>query len=208
MNGQTLVDGVREGERTELDRLGSDKAMIAATNADLDTGPVLTHVALTLDGLQAVCEAWAETSADEDASALYAATAEAASEEYARVTDAMEEEPSGETPAGAVTLETFEADPARIGGLVGQSLSFDRTLLQAVNFFVNEGDETMAATCRDARNAAGEDATEGGNLVATLCTDPDDWERAETVAVETIAVAYDDYEARLEAMGLDPRPVC
>ena len=209
MNGQTLVDGVRESERTELDRLGSDKAMIAATAADLDTDPVLEHVASTLDGLGTTCEAWA-AEGDGDAAALFAATAEAASEEFDRVTAAMDDsaEPTGHAPAVVATLDGFETDPARVGGLVGQSLAFDRTLLQAVNFFVNEADESRANVIRDVRTAASNRVDEAAAVLGEVCAGEDDWDAAEEAAIAVVDAAYAEYADALDALGIDPKPVC
>ena len=45
MNGQALVEAVRDSQATELDRLGSDKYLVAATGADLERSPVLQSVA-------------------------------------------------------------------------------------------------------------------------------------------------------------------
>jgi hypothetical protein len=208
MNGQTLVDSVREDERTELDRLGSDKAMIAATNANLDADPVLAHIALTLDGLRAACESWADASDDGDATALYASAAEAAGEEYERVTDAMDGGPSGETPAVVALLDGFETDPARVGALVGQSLAFDRTLLQAVNFFVNEADERRANLIRDVRTAASNRIDEAAAVLDEVCAGEDDWDVAEAAAIAVVDAAYAEYVDALDALGIDPKPVC
>jgi hypothetical protein len=208
MNGPTLVDGVREDERTELDRLGSDKAMIAATDADLAADPVLEHVAATLAGLRETCEEWAETTDDADATALFAATAEAADEEYGRVTAAMDDEPTGEPPAVVAALGEFEEPPARVGALVGEALVAERTLLQTVNFFVNEADERRADLLRDVRTAAKNRTDEAAAVLDSVCVDDADWDEAETAAVAVVDAAYAAYADALDALGIDPKPVC
>jgi len=208
MNGPTLVDGVREDERTELDRLGSDKAMIAATDADLAADPVLEHVAATLAGLRETCEEWAETTDDADATALFAATAEAADEEYGRVTAAMDDEPTGEPPAVVAALGEFEEPPARVGALVGEALVAERTLLQTVNFFVNEADERRADLLRDVRTAAKNRTDEAAAVLDSVCADDADWDEAETAAVAVVDAAYAAYADALDALGIDPKPVC
>jgi hypothetical protein len=221
MNGPTLVDGVREDERTELDRLGSDKAMIAATDADLAADPVLEHVAATLAGLRETCEEWAETTDDADATALFAATAEAADEEYGRVTAAMDGEPTGEPPAVVAALGEFEEPPAvvaalgefeeppaRVGALVGEALVAERTLLQTVNFFVNEADERRADLLRDVRTAAKNRTDEAAAVLDSVCVDDADWDEAETAAVAVVDAAYAAYADALDALGIDPKPVC
>ena len=47
----------------------------------------------------------------------------------------------------------------------------------------------------------------GATLLETLC-DPDDEERAVTAAIEAVEAAYREYAETLEAMGVDPKPVC
>ena len=208
MNGRTLVDGVRETERTELDRLGSDKAMIAATGADLAADPVLDHVAATLAGLRETCEEWAETTDDADAAALFAATAEAADEEYGRVTDAMDGEPTDDRPAVVAALGEFEEPPGRVGALVGEALVAERTLLQGVNFFVNEADERRADLIRDVRAAADGRVDEAAAVLDSVCAGDTDWDAAEAAAVAVVDAAYAEYADALDALGIDPKPVC
>jgi hypothetical protein len=207
MNGQTLIESVRETERTELDRLGSDKAMIAATGADLGADPVLEHVALTLGGLGAACDAWADAG-DGDAAALFESAAEAASEEHERVVAAMDAEPSGDAPAAVAALDDAETTPARVGALVGQSLVFDRTCLQAVNFFVNEADERGANLIRDVRTAANGRLDEAAVVLDGVCAAEGDWDAAEAAAVAVVEAAYAAYVEALEPLGIDPKPVC
>jgi len=207
MNGRTLVDEVRADARTELDRLGSDKAMIAATDADLAADPVLAHVASTLDGLRRTCEEWAGATDDADAAALFSSTAETASEEHGRVAGAMDGDPTGDAPAVVAALREFEADAGRVGALVGLGLAVERTLLQAVNFFVNEADERRADLIRDVRAATDDRVDEAATVLDAVCAD-DDWDAAEAAAVAVVDAAYAEYADALDALGIDPKPVC
>jgi hypothetical protein len=208
MNGESLVETVRESERTALDRLGSDKAMIAATGADLAADPVLGHVALTLDGIQTACESWGDETGEGAAGDLFATTVEAVGEEHERVVDAMGDDPTGDRPATAAVLDRFEAAPERVGALVGASLVLDRTLLQAVNFFVNEADQRRADIVRDARAAANTVGDEAAVALDEVCADEADREAATTAACEVVDAAYGEYVDALDALGIDPKPVC
>lgn len=208
MNGEALVEAVREDERTALDRLGSDKAMIAATGADLAADPVLEHVAQTLAGLGDACERWADDTGDENARDLFESAVEAAGEEHEAVVGAMTDEPAGDRPAVVAVLDRFETDPERVGALVGVSLAFDRTILQGVNFFVNEADERRANLLRDVRATADTLADEAAVVLDGVCEHEQDWDDATAAASEVIDAAYEAYVDALDALGIDPKPVC
>jgi hypothetical protein len=102
-----------------------------------------------------------------------------------------------------------EGDVERVAaGLVGASLTLDRLLLQAVNFFVNEADERRADLIRAVRSAANDRRDAGLALLEAICETDDEWGRAATAAEDAVAAAYDDYVGTLDRMGIDPKPVC
>jgi len=208
MNGQTLLEGVREDERTELDRLGSDKALLAATGADLERDTVLAIVARTLDGLTTTFEAWAEESRGQAAETFDGAAA-AINDDYERVRAELDGNPAGDPPAPLPAVRTAETPAGRAGGgLVGHGLVFDGLLLQSVSFFVNEADREGADLFRDLRTATNRRIEDGTALLDAVCTDASDWERAETAAIEVVEAAYREYVETLGEMGIDPKPVC
>jgi hypothetical protein len=97
-------------------------------------------------------------------------------------------------------------DAARAGaGLVGLPLVLDRLLLQAVSYHVNEADHAAADVVRDLRETVA-DARDGDAERVAEATD--DHEAAVGGAIGAIEAAYAEYADRLEAMGLDPRPIC
>ncbi|WP_336000683.1 rubrerythrin family protein [Halorientalis halophila] len=209
MDGQAFLERVREDERTALERLGSDKALLAATGADLDADTVLGVLAATERYHRETFERWAEAAADEAAADAFRAAAETAGTHVERL-QAGRSEDAAET---ADDLETGvggqDDDVARAAaGLVGASLVLDRTLLQAVNFFVNEADERRANLIREVRTATEDRLETGLDLLDELCEGDADWERAMDTATDAVAAAYDDYAERLEEMGIDPKPVC
>ena len=206
MNGQTLVDRVREAKRTELDRLASDKALIAATEATLESAAVLGTIAATERSLETLYDDWAEEALNGEATETFAAAADAASENA----DRLEGERDGEGQGAALTTGTeFEDTVAAVaGGLVGQSLVLDGVLLQSINFFVNEADERRADVLRDVRTSNNSRISDGSVLLNSLCTSDEEWSRAETVATDVVEAAYGEYVERLGEMGIDPKPVC
>jgi len=209
MDGRTLVDRIRESQRTELSRLGSEKALLAVTDADLASGTVLETLAVALGGLRTTLEEWADGTADEDVREVFTDAAASLEREYERILAELEDEPTGEPPAPLETVRGFDRPPERVAAaFVGHGLVLDGTLLQVVSFFVNEADESRANLARDLRDGANDRVEEGVAVLDSVCTSDEEWERAEAAAVEVVEAAYRDYAETLDGMGIDPRPVC
>jgi len=218
MNGQQLVEAVRESQATELDRLGSDKYLIAATGADLERAPVLRSVARSAASGRETFSRWADE-ATGDAAAAFETAAAAETEQFDRVVDSLAELPNDDADAAATidgsdaplydALADTDGPVERVAAaFVGRPLVADRTLLQVINFFVNEADEGRADLARDLRRDADERLDEGVGLLDSVCETDADWERAQRAAEGVVAAAYDEYASALEAMGVDPKPVC
>ncbi|WP_436925554.1 rubrerythrin family protein [Halosimplex amylolyticum] len=218
MNGQELVDTVRDARATELDRLGSDKYLIAATDADLERAPVLRTVAESAASGRETFDRWADEGVG-DAASTFETAAERETDHFDRVVESLAALPNDDADAAATidaddeplhaSLAETDGTVERLAaGFVGRPLVADRTHLQVVNFFVNEADETRADLARDLRSDANERLQEGITLLDATCETDSDWERAERGAVRVIDAAYDEYVGALEAMGVDPKPVC
>jgi len=216
MDGDSFVEAVSEAQATELHRLGSDKYLVAATGADLAEGPVLASVAQTAASGRETFETWAEHESGPAAEA-FAAAADTEAEHLGRLHERLTDETAstgdaGEDGPGAngvdEALGTAETTAERAGALVGRGLVLDRTLLQVVNFFVNEGDNAGADFVRELRSDANDQVSAGAELLETVCESDKDWEEAQTAAERVIETAYDEYAAALEGMGVDPKPVC
>ncbi|MFB6151280.1 MAG: rubrerythrin family protein [Haloarculaceae archaeon] len=208
MDGPAFVEAVEDETATELGRLGSDKYLIAATGADLSASPVLESVARTAADGRAAFESWADD-ADGATAEAFAAAAETEREHYERVAAELDGEPETEPedPLGDA-LASASGTPARAGALVGRGLVCDRTRLQVVNFFVNEADERRADLARDLRADANDQVEAGAALLETVCEGDQDWEAARDAAETVVDAAYDAYADALDAMGVDPKPVC
>jgi len=198
MDADDIIAAVEDTTTTERSRLGSDKALIAATGATLETDAVWRAVATREAGIASALDAWTADGAVADA---FEQAGDEATERADRV-DAT----SGEPDALAAHLGTVEGTAARVGaGLVAVALVLDRFYLQVVNFFINEADERSADVARDLRHGASDlDAAR----TALSALDEQERDVAREAAVEAVGVAYDEYASALESMGLDPKPVC
>jgi hypothetical protein len=221
MDSESFVEAVSEARATELHRLGSDKYLVAATGADLAEGPVLESVAREAATGQETFESWA-TQESGAAAEVFAAAAETEAAHLDRLrtrldaetdgSDDSGESDTGEDDSGAdgvsEALEATETTVERAGALVGRGKVRDRTLLQVVNFFVNEGDNAGADLARELRIDANDQVSAGADLLETVCESDDDWKVAQESAERVVGAAYGEYVAALEAMGVDPKPVC
>ncbi|WP_262175275.1 transcription antitermination protein [Haloarcula laminariae] len=208
MDAADTIAAVEEATATERTRIGSDKALIAATGANLEADAVWATAATREAGVAAALDGWASDAADGDGALAsddivdaFDRAATAAGERAARIDAA----PAG-PDALSSHLDTVDGTAERVGaGLVAPALVFDRFYLQVVSFFVNEADEGSADTARELRSWAS-DLGPARDALAAL--DEAGRERAQEAAVEAVGVAYEEYASALESMGLDPKPVC
>lgn len=210
MDGSELVEAVRASKATELDRLGKEKALIAVTDADLTAGTVLRAAAASERRAQRTLEAWAESEPNDAAREVFEGVAATEADHYERVVAHLDDPPTDPEPDPLhASLRGIERTVERVGaGLVGRPLASERTLLQVVNFFINEADDPTADLFRDLRRETRELPGTGATLLDEVCSGSDDWVLARKAAEDAIGVAYDDYAETLGGMGLDPKPVC
>ena len=210
MNGDELVAAVREGRATELERLGKEKALIAETNASLERADVLRTAAEAEARAQATFEAWAADEADDTTRELFESVAETEADHRERIEALLDE--SVDTPDPDPLhefLRGLDSTAERVGaGLVGRPLAAERTLLQVVNFFINEADNAAADEFRAIRSETQATVETGAEILDGVCTGDGDWVLAQKAAEDAIGTAYDDYAETLTGMGLDPKPVC
>ncbi|MFB6169667.1 MAG: hypothetical protein ABEJ06_00825 [Haloarculaceae archaeon] len=211
MDGAQFVDAVRTAKATELDRLGSEKALVATTNARLDREQVLATTAAAERRAEDTFRAWAADEPTPEARDAFEDVAEEEAAHRDRVAAAMGASPDEDVEADMLHdhLRGVEGTPERVAaGLVGRPLASARTLLQVVNFFVNEADAQAADLFRDLRADTEAMTDRGAILLETVCETDAEWDRAREAATETVQVAYDQYAGTLREMGLDPKPVC
>ncbi len=222
MDGATFREAVERECTTELDRLGSNRLLVALTDAELTTPSVLSVAAASEAAARGTFAAWADDETDDEVRAAFAATADREREHYERVLESLADV-DPDTAAALRGPEAESGDPgpvhgylrARTGtverlgaGVVGRGLVSLRTHTQVVSFFINEADERRAGLFRDLRDETETALTEGLDLLAARCADGEAWDRALASATYVVTLAYDDYADALRGMGVDPKPVC
>ena len=196
-----VTEHVRESHATALDRLGSEKSLLALTEARLETPAVLSAAGAALASARATLSDWAADAGGPVADAL-AAAAERLADAAGRVADSLDAALPGDSPFVSLA---GDSDAGRAGaGLVGLGLVLDRVFLQCVSFFVNEADTARADLFRDLREVT-DDLLD---TAADLGLDGEAAEDAAEAAGAVVDAAYGAYVDRLEAMGFDPKPIC
>jgi hypothetical protein len=203
MDGQAIVDRVRDENETALSRLGSSKAMYAVTGGDMDADGVRAAAADETHLAARTFDAWAADEADDRAAATFADAADRARDAHDLV--APDDHSHADSLPVYAHLDGLEATADRAAGLLGRALVAGQTFEQMVGFFVGNADPTTADTFRTVRDGAADDREAAADLVEAVCDDPD---RAVEVAGGVIDVAYDDYVETLESMGIKPKNVC
>lgn len=211
MDADEFQRTIEESMSVELERLGSSKLLVAQTEANLTEETVLRTVA---DGERTAAdtfEAWADDEAHEGARNAFAEYREQERDHYERIAAMLEGEHEADTADADPMhdrLRTLETTVSRLGGVVGRSLVGERTHLQVVSFFVNEGDERRADVFRDLRSETATQGERALELLEDVCAGDEDWDRARTAAEDVIDDAYEAYAGSLDELGLDPKPIC
>ncbi|WP_257298094.1 rubrerythrin family protein [Haloarchaeobius sp. FL176] len=204
MDTAAFVEAVEDGNRTELSRLGSSKSLYALTGGEMDEDNVFAVVEALATAQADRYESWAEHADGELADALSAA----ADAEGERAGDAAGK--TDETVEGGVFggLDDCEGAAERAGGLVAATIVTKKLQEQLVGFFVGQADPTTAQTFRSYGDELDERREAALSALDSVCTDDADWEAAVEAASGVVTAAYDVYVDRLEAMGVNPKPVC
>ncbi|WP_135821948.1 rubrerythrin family protein [Halostella litorea] len=204
MTADGFLDTLCDDNETALSRLGSSKSLYALTGGEMDADAVLAAAADDANAAAETYGAWA----DDGDVALFAEAAAAERDHYDDVTAEIGDHDATATPAVYVYLDGLDDPVARLGGLVGASLAGKQRATQTSGFFTGEADPSTASLFREygstleARRDAAVDA------LADLADDDGDWDRAADAASGAVQAAYDDYVEKLEAMGVNPKPVC
>lgn len=200
MDGSELLDRIETETRTELSRLGSSKSLYADTEGEMEAAAVLAAAA---DAASAAAETFESWSGE-----VFADAAERERDHYEAVVDELDEYEPGTAPAVAEALGAADGGIERLGATVGWTLVTERKSTQSSGYFTGQADPGTASVFR----SFGEDyeRTREDALAALEadCESEEESERAADAAVAVIEAAYDEYFETLEALGMNPKPVC
>lgn len=209
MDAATFRDELAGSMETELNRLGSQKLLIALTDARLDGDTVLAAAATDLKSAAETYEVWAGTESNGAAHDTFTDIADRLVDRYESIFTRLDDyEPPGPLLVD-LELRSYGDTTERVaGGLVARSLVAIRTYTQVVSFFINEADRELTDFFREVKESHEADVASGTTLLEETCTTEDEWERARVTAEGVIRLVYDEYVETLDGMGLDPKPVC
>ncbi|MFC7203619.1 rubrerythrin family protein [Haloferax namakaokahaiae] len=211
MDAESLRESIEQSKHTQLDRLGSSKLLIALTDADLSEPAILRAAAYSEHAARETFEQWAETESVASARDAFESTADQEARHLQQVLDVLDEDIDLPSEPGVMHgyLHGREDAIERVAaGMVGRGLVSIRAHIQVISFFINEADEPKADLFRTLKTETDQTLQTGLDLLDELCTDDEDWERAQMVAEYVVQLAYDDYADGLAALGVGPKPLC
>lgn len=197
MTGDDIVDRVESAVQTELSRLGSSKALYAATEGDLDGEQVLAALAVGLEHAADRLRKWAEADPMEPDDV----TADRIEDAFGMVRAEFDGPVPDTVPAGIAVLPIADDPDERAGALLGWALVTERTVTQVTGYFTGQADPGTASAVRE----IGDEILAVRDVAATA---PDDADRAVEAAVAVVEDAYQRYFETLEALGVNPKPIC
>jgi hypothetical protein len=209
MDTAAFVGTLEDEKRTELDRLGSAKLLVALTDADLTAQAVLETAAQSEFAARETFRAWAADESNDRAREAFERTVDREAEHYERVVAELDDEFEPADPGAMhAYLRQRETTAERVvTGMIARSMVSVRVHGQIVSFFVNEPDERRAALFRELQSETEDTLQRGTELLADVATDADA-EGLQAAASYVIKIAYDEYADALTALDIDPKPVC
>lgn len=208
MNAAELREEIESEYETELSRLGSSKSMYAATEGEMEADSVRSAMADRAHAAAETFDVWTAETTDTVLADMYGSVAADQHASADHIVDA-----GGGTARDRPTrleeyLRELKSPTDRAGGLLAWALVTDRTLSQAVGFFVGNADPASADLFRDLRSSVEDETGRIEDLLEQACADADDWEEALAAASSAIEAAYQDYVETLDSMGVKVKPVC
>lgn len=209
MNRDDFLDAVRAANDTALSRLGSSKSLYAATGGEMEPDAVYRAAADAEHAAAETFQAWADDTDDEAVREAFETTANEEREHYETVAAKLDDHDPGDDISAMQTYLRDLDDPIdRVGGFLGRTLATKKSKEQLTGFFVGQADPQAAQLFRDLKGDLDDQFERGLDLLADLCADDPDWERAQDAASGAIQAAYEEYTESLETMGINPKPVC
>jgi hypothetical protein len=205
MDATDLEARVRADRETELSRLSSSKALYAATGGEMDREAVVRAAADRAAAAHECYRAWADDGPGAD---RFEEVAAAEADRLATVEALGATGDPDRGPREYDRLAEFETPAERAGGLLGETLVTDAAVGQTTAFFVGDADPQTASTFREMGEEIDQRREAALALVEAVAADETDRERAREAADAVVEAAYGAYVDGLEAIGVNPKPVC
>jgi len=209
MTPEELESAVRDDNETALSRLGSSKALYAATGGEMNADQVLRAAADAEHTAANTFADWADTESNDAAATVFDDVAEGERDHANTVLAKLDEYDPQDEPSGIqAELRQLHDTIDRAGGLLGRIVATEKSKTQLSGFFTGQADPGTANLFRGLKGDLGDQLDAVHDLLAELCQTDEDWARAKTAADDAVQAAYEDYTQRLESMGVNPKPVC
>lgn len=205
-----VIDEVRERRHTELSRLGSSKALYAATGGEIETDSVLHAAADAEFSAFETFSTWAEDSGKDEIRRLFEGVAETERDHYETVIDRLddEHEPPKHPPVPHPILRSYDDPIDRLGGFIGRTIASDRSKQQVIGYFVGDADPQTASLFRSLVSDLDGQLEEADSVLESIVRSEEERQRATDAADDVITAIYDEYVTSLEDLGVNPKPVC
>ena len=208
MDGDTLLDEVRDAHETPLSRLGSSKSLYALTGGEMEADAVRTAVAAEAAAARETFESWSADEGSGDAAGLFGSVADDAREDRDSLAPAEFDPDEARAFPEYEVLGDLTDTAARVGGLLARLVLAHTRAEQAVGFFVGDADPQTADEFRSYRDDLAARRDDALDLLDDVCESDGEWDAAREAADAVLEAAYDDYVETLESMGVKPKNVC
>ncbi len=205
MTATDIADDVRDDNETALSRLGSSKSLYAITGGEMESEAILAAAADRAHAASETFASWVPEEDDDAATEYYDAAAQLTADHYEQILEKLDDHDPGEVPAIQTQLRDADDTAARLGGLLGHTLVASKLIEQFTGFFVGDADPQTASLFRGYGGDVEDLREDVLDLIDDLDADPD---AVAAAATEAIQAAYESYTEQLEAMGVNPKPVC
>lgn len=208
MSATELDAAVREENETALSRLGSSKSLYAITDGEMTEEAVVETAADRIHAASETLASWVPEEGNEDAAEAYDEFADEDADHYEDLLDKLDDHSPGQVSPAQAELREADSTLERLGALLGHTLVTKKLTEQRTGFFVGEADPTTASTFRGYGAVLDDRVERLVDLLEDACESDQDREDATAAASAVIQAAYEEYTDRLEAMGVNPKPVC
>jgi hypothetical protein len=213
MDTDAFLADVRAANETALSRLGSSKSLYAFTGGEMEAEAVFAVSADVSYAAATALEAYAADASSDDAAAAFESVGDLAAGHATTTAERVGDDDAPEPHPAVAALSDYgdgsgASDAERLGAALGYVLVAKKLAEQATGFFTGEADPSTASEFRSYGSNVEAKRDDILDALASAAGGDDDQEAALAAATAVVQGAYEEYTARLKAMGVNPKPVC